>query len=377
MFSIRYIRLISVAVSHNFYASGNGPDFVFVPTVDSQRIMKNLKLRMLPEPTGFSIALQVDSDVSPTSFRPFINPSQAFRLRFYMLLKNPRFFTLTQLPDTVATGHAFYLTNRFNKQLAGTPPTLLLTGHDGGDNNVSGSDLVRVVSGKFKHQLSAPNALVTISDSYAAVPTVVWPTPDSPQGEGNIIECDLADLPDGRYQLEEDNGFTVELYKDNQFAQAAGFGLIELFSDSPAADFRFIEPQGDGTVIAHQRNYQIMFLTRSTFWRYFVIAQSAGVNLNTFSIAGNFSTTTVPASILARYGSGNVSLWESDDPIPLSDSPSTVVDYNYNPPGPNNASGQLPSPGLGATGPRRDDSGNIIVDGTGVPIFFSEEYVIL
>ncbi|MEN0006241.1 MAG: hypothetical protein AAF798_18970 [Bacteroidota bacterium] len=377
MFNIRYIPLIRVVVDHQYYSAGQSPDLVFVPTADCQQLLTNLKLRFLPEPTGFSIAMRITEAMDATTFRPYVQPSQPLRLRFYVGINNPNFFTFSQLQGPPKGDQIYYLSNRFDKSIAGAPPQLLLSGHENGDNHVSVNDQVRIVAATFKYQLSTPGAQVSIRERFENQATILWPRPDSPQGEGNTIECNLEGLPNGRYQLREDNGTTVELYKDSAFSPTGGMGLLELLGESPTTNFGFLTPQGDGSFLANQRTYHIRFLARAAFWRYFIIAQSEAVSLNNFSIANSFSSVPVPASMEAKYGTGNIALWQSQAAIALSDNPSTTVDYQYDPPGPTNASGQLPSPSLANTGPRRDNSGNLLVDGAGAPIFYSEEYVIL
>lgn len=381
MFDITYKRLITVEVLHDFYQSGKSPDLEFIPTAECRRLLAGLKLRFIPAGYGFFIGMQSAEDLAGGAFRPFLEPTEPIKLSFYVRMKNPHWYTISQLVDAKPSGSLFYLTNRFDKQLAGTPPVLLLSGHSGGDNQVSGNDLARVVPGKFKYTLSQPGAIVNITASFSGSPDVLWPTPDSPQGPGQLIECDLSTLPNGRYHLEEDNGFSVELYKDSDAQAFQSFGVLELFSDSPATDYQFLETTGGGAIIAHPLAYSIRFVARPSRWRYFVIAQSQGVAVGDFSITNsapnNFGTAAVPDSIVQKYGAGNVALWESSFLIPFRDKPDTTVNYQYNPPGPSNATGRLGFPPLLTAGPRRDNSGNLITDGSGAPIYFMEEYVIL
>ncbi|MCB0570869.1 MAG: hypothetical protein KDC66_13935 [Phaeodactylibacter sp.] len=381
MFDITFKRLVTVEVLHDYYQSGQSPDLEFIPTAESRRLLAGLKLRFISTGHGFFIGMQSAEALTGGAFRPYLAPTEPFKLSFYVGLKNPHWYTISQLTDTKPSGSAFYLTNRFDKQLAGTPPLLLLTGHTGGDDRVSGNDLVRVVGGKFKYRLSQPAAVVSITASFSPVPDVLWPTPESPQGDGLEIECDLSAYPNGRYHLEEDNGFSVELYKDDAAQAFQAFGMVELFSDSPVPAYQFLEDTGGGNIIAHPAVYSIRFLARPSRWRYFVVAQSQGVDVGDFSITNasptDFNSVTVPDSVAQKYGAGNVALWESNFLIPFRERPDTTVNYQYNPPGPGNATGRLGFPPLASAGPRRDNSGSLITDGSGAPVFFMEDYVIL
>ena len=379
MFRIAAESLIKVDVLHSYYQSGRSPDLKIVPSQDTQRLLKNFKQYFLPQAAGFEIGLQVRSVTPPDTFEPYIPLDQPYKFTFYFFSKNPHLFTFSDLPTQRQPNEIIYLSNRFDKSFnSNGTDLLLLSGHNAGDSFVSENDFVRLVAGFFKYTLSQPNALVTIADSLTG--TVVWPTVESPQGEGGTIECDLSKLPNGRYRLEEDNGFFVELFKDNAAAAAGVLGVIEIFSDTPAPDHQFLETIASD-VVAHPITYNVRFLARNSTWRYFVIAQSEGVLLNNFSITNpapdNFTSEAVPASIEARYGVGNISMWESANGIQFQELPGTEVNYEYNPPGPGIATGQLSIPPLERAGPRTDDAGNIITDGGGDPVFFSEEYIIL
>jgi hypothetical protein len=379
MFQINFKKLVTVEVLHDFYQSGKSSDFRIIPTRECAKVLSNLKLRFIPTNHGFFIGLQVAEVISQDTFRPFLTLDQPFRLSFYLIATNPHLFTISQLPDKKPSGQVFYLTNRFDKQIAGPPLLRLLSGHSGGDLRVSGNDLVRSVGGVFKYSLSQPGAAVTVTDSFSG--QVVWPTPALPQGSGEQIECNLSKVPDGRYHLEEDNGFSIELYKDDQLASSGALGVVEIFSDSPVAAYQFLETLGGGQIVAHPLTYSVRFVSRQSIWRYFIIAQSEGVDLTNFAITNpapdNFSSVSVPAVVESRYGAGKVALWESASGINFRETPQTIVNYQYDPPGPGNAIGQLAFPSPATAGPRSDNSGNMIVDGSGDPVYFSEAYIIL
>lgn len=382
-------RLMSVEVISDFYPSGKSPDFAFVPTPQTTQLLRNLKMNLRATSFGFMIGAQIQSQIDATTFVPFIDYQTPFRLSFYLQLNNPDLLSFAQLPvdQESLRQRIFYLSNRFDKEedINGNS-TLLLSGHANNDSFVSELDLVRPVGSKFKYTLPQADATVTITDTFSG--ETVWPTPDSPQGDGLEIICELESLPDGRYTLQASDLVpsvidTLELYKDDGLLTAGAFAVLDLYSDSPVADYAFSGTQGPDNVL-FSRSYAIQFLTRSSIWQYYLILQTEDLDHDMITLVPSdnsitFSEEPAAQQVIDRYGADSVQLLQSDSEIPFRQAPELRVSYELDPPGQGTSdvtTGFLPFPTIQGSKPLLDGSGNLILDGNGNPQFYSEMYIL-
>jgi hypothetical protein len=390
MIQVGFTRLLSVQVSHDFYESGESSDFIIRPSEECKRVLANLKILFQPTNTGFILATQTVEQINSGTYRPFINMNRPFRLTFYLIVKKSEILTYTDLPIETGQNNIFYLTNRFNKQAPGAPSVLFLSGHSTASNTqVSEEDYVRLVSGRFKYRLSDPDPTAGISVEVRDLLTndLVWPRPDHFQGEGPVIDCNILRFPDGRYVLSESTGVTQSLYKNDELAVKNPKGVIELFSNSPIPDFQFVEILPDNSAVVHPKTYTISFVSRNSFWRYYLIAKTKDFDIGRVSITNTApqdfdNTIAVPDNIASLYGAGNVVAWQSRNPFDFKEVPTVNVDYQIQgddddeTPLPPTTTGTFPFPMFSKALPKKDSSGNILVDANGDPIFFSEQFIL-
>ncbi len=127
---VRYERLMSLSVRHDFYgATGACSDFVVVPTVSTQALMRNLGLIAKPRRDGIDILYYNGRAAAMRRYLwnrrkdhqsgwseldlPRMQTGSWARLTLAFTLDNPLFTNFTEMPFSVQPGgHTLYLSNR-------------------------------------------------------------------------------------------------------------------------------------------------------------------------------------------------------------------------------------------------------------------------
>ena len=91
---MQYRTLFSLTIRHDYYDSGECPDFTVAPTPECARILQNYRLLGRPEPTGFRVLTSLDKN---DATKPFFDLPQGLNFRFFLYLNNPKFVNFTDL----------------------------------------------------------------------------------------------------------------------------------------------------------------------------------------------------------------------------------------------------------------------------------------
>ncbi|MCW3113396.1 MAG: hypothetical protein JWR18_1792 [Segetibacter sp.] len=312
--------LFMAEVLHDFYKNEECPDFTFIPTEETARLLSNHKA--LFKTVGNKLIVLIKTDESS---KPFVEPKPTEKFSFYMALNEPTFMIVSNLElDDLAT-HRFYFTNVYQNKAAIAPGTdflyltnpLLpfdaLSNYQAGDF-VKEADVIyealKTSNGKTppdpafwisrnKNQYASKSDLlqyVTKQHSFSVFPNAATVTISvyklnivnglfDQQVVHNMsryetavdkISIDLSRLADGKYRVEL-NAANFFIYISNEAVYNNLFGVIELYNHFPAGDdFAFFDAAGK---VKDQKdvngknvwlNYKIRFANRVAFWKYVV-----------------------------------------------------------------------------------------------------------
>ena len=87
-----FLKIVGVAINHDFYEDGLCKDFAIVPTAESAQLMRNHSLLYKATPNGFLICLDKNSNYQSEVF------AGALRLEFVLKAVNRLFINFTDIP---------------------------------------------------------------------------------------------------------------------------------------------------------------------------------------------------------------------------------------------------------------------------------------
>jgi hypothetical protein len=308
------------ALSLDDYAIGDWLEIV--PTRSCAQQLQNLRWAMRPQSFGGVIFARIEPDGS--DFRSFVPLERAYRLSFWIRVKNPAFYQATNLPMQAEGPHGYHFSNLSGVAghalflTAGLPPYAggndyrvgALVQHAGQtweahqrlsnpaapapggpwealptSEYVSDGDRLPLTPRSLRHQLASANP----GDTYQVELRDILGQPallqegsvgdEHPPGEPFMIHVDLSRLEPGRYEMLV-NGASLApaqhyLHLPTQ-AHPQALALIEVAINHPSIPSRFTLTGSDSLI--QPRNYVIRFKNLATRWRYRYRVSIGGVS---------------------------------------------------------------------------------------------------
>lgn len=117
---MNYQPYFNLALFHNYYQNQICPDFTIEPTNDCQQILKGYRLIIKPNINGLQLLIPVGPDQQPV-----LPLDKSLFFTFLLKLKNPNFFTFTQLDSEYYPNSSFYVSSSESLSQNDTEPLSL------------------------------------------------------------------------------------------------------------------------------------------------------------------------------------------------------------------------------------------------------------
>lgn len=91
---MQYRALFSLTIRHDYYDSGECPDFTVAPTPECARLLQNYRLLGRPGTEGYRVLASLNRN---DATKPFFDLPQGLRFSFFLYLNNPKFINFTDL----------------------------------------------------------------------------------------------------------------------------------------------------------------------------------------------------------------------------------------------------------------------------------------
>lgn len=311
--SNRYLRLLSVVFTHNYYTQNQGlcADFDVVPTEATSQLMASLGLMLRNEGTGFSVLYQPqDLDhligyLRREAQNPEVQTGFWTRMTFLLRLNNPEFVGVTALPIQTKQSRV----NLFGCNLqahdgepAGSGPAVAMLApgrYMGGDalRDVVGSDVTVVVPPETRRVVVTDLSGQVVIPAPGADDVTLFDgaTPDSPKR----ASLDFSSLANDYYtiSLEGQGGVPIDgpVYPRDVLYVPPGSDtmvLIDLLFTQPEPESGGIYPipplfgSDPSPSECGRLTYRLAFDARETYWQYYVVSQAPGSRLQDVTISG-------------------------------------------------------------------------------------------
>lgn len=377
-----YKILFSVDMLHEYYQSVFCRDFSIVPSPATAALLKGNQLLY----RFINHQLIVLTKVNPGT--PGINPdpdkdkvisklSANACLRFYLVLNNPHFFTITQANQRNFSTHKYYLNNlsgnQFNNLLFLSKPLpafnmgtayhtadLVSQGANSFEcladhsnepltNNAfwfqrgafqypTTQDNIRIIPTICNYQVETTDAAMvftirafTLNKTNNTAFDVEVPLlhPQITNDENTRqVQLNLSGLNPGRYRITiNDKNLHNEdaVYVDDNMYATQAAGVIEIYNHLPAVNAFALYTANDKTKDEPLNNkpnwlkYIIRFANRQAIWKYIALRKSlSDISLNPNPMNYDFASTPFPPPPLP---SRDADIFLSNKPIPISESP--------------------------------------------------------
>lgn len=261
-----WTQLLSVKIGHAYYADGVCRDLTFQPTMETELNLKNLRILFKETPDGFTLVADAKKSLGLVN-SPLLKVE---KLSFYIRNNNPRFYNFTDLAFPAAGG-LFYFHNRLENMVGKQKMKLL---HSGETFSAAEEEQIRWASRRFEYQWSGKkpakwevaDALGNKLPADAAV---------LPEGAAKL-RIDLRDRPEGAFSLKA--GEKPFLFYTSDKVLDGYFGILDIYLDKASGKYAWI---GKDQFI--NQEYHLQFLNRKTYWKYFLVDQSAKKEKPNFS----------------------------------------------------------------------------------------------
>ncbi len=377
--NIWYEPIFDVLFEHTFYADGFSPDFRAVPTVETQRMMRNLGLVMKPLPTGLRVFCKLDTHASVgTTFYAATLLDAPFSLLFRLEMTNNWFGNFTDLPAARSPQQFFYCSNRV--QVSGATPSNLLLGEaESTGGKVGAADLLTVVGSSAAWSFVVPSGQTTTQISWTDAAGNTLLQQDFAKNEEHRVQANfpkLHTLPDGRYRVLTTPGTPSGnriFLKNSALAEQPPFGVLEIFSHPTHNDYRFrteenvnVNGQIESLSRLSPKTYRVRFERRALPWQFFVVRRSSGPP-DAANLQVSYGSNQVPYPNAVTFaeqavvGEPNKRLFRSNVPLPFFQTPKKGIELRNKPASP--AIESLPNlPNPPVTAVRRDGAGNLYAE---------------
>jgi hypothetical protein len=378
--SLRYKKVFSVDILHDYYSNGFCSDLEIIPARDTATMLS--AHGMICKSLGNKLVVLIRTD---SSDKPYAGLSKSSRLKFYLRLNNPHFNNFTNLSylpskperyyfsniNQTKIGTVLYLNSKIPAYSASNDQPVGIFASNASDEvfeaikssssaaaqslinpdywlnrgkvqYVNSNDLLEFTPYVYLfHTLGATHFLVDVFGFNVTSGDYDLPVTESVSHTFSEIQTTVPvrfeTLPPGKY-LVQVNGASKLIYFDGEAVYQNVFGMIELFNHLPASNaFALFNAQGKPKATS----FTLRFANRSVIWKYLA-------RTNDITSVEDFSPIS-PLSFISQAGNQFV----SDRPIPLSEKPRTTL--------------MLKSTALGditpVANPRNDRMGIIVQDG--------------
>lgn len=273
-FSVKYAELCSVSMVQPFYLNGYckkyttlpTTDFILQPTTECLATLKRLDCiaKNINEKAGLIILSRVlGTNAGGDDLLRFL-PLKGEKLSFWLLLNNSAVYNFDQLPLQSGSGQIFYFSNQLSDAAAPRNNLHLSTNATGVDETV---DRITKKSSAYQYHHGATVAPGTAIVKHNLTGTEVKASNIISQGGSAVLYFDLSFLPIGKCKLFISNVDTETFYHMGTDAMIQVFGVVEI-SLSSALDSNYRVLESDRSLTPARPYYNILFINRSTLWRY-------------------------------------------------------------------------------------------------------------
>ena len=275
---IKYSELFNLSILQPFYENGickkftseSTPDFLLIPTVECQDLMKRLDVvfRPIARQAGCTVLANTTTNSASETVLRFSTLSGQ-KLSFWMILQNNEMLNFNDLPLTNDQNKIWYFSNDISD--AGAPRNNLHLSVDSA-GAAGANDRVKTSSQTYHYHHSStvtPNSAFVkhlLTEDLVPAKTII-----NQSGQSDI-SFDLSSLPQGKCKLIIGGADMDHFYYMGLSAPSSVFGVIEI-ALSPALDpnYRMLEI---GNVLTTFRPvYTIQFNNRKTLWRYTIVLE--------------------------------------------------------------------------------------------------------
>ncbi|MCR1024528.1 hypothetical protein NQT66_06880 [Cellulophaga baltica] len=289
---VKYSELFSVQIKQPFYENGVVGSTVIVPTLDyniipttnCKAILQRLDLIMKSNPTkgGFTVWSRTNG-MSGANELLYFKPKPSDLLTFVISLSNPYFLNYNSLATAPPSDRIYYFNNQVPDPLAPKDELHLSSDVSG----VSDADTIKKIVNRYDYIHSANIApgtakLIHIESGYEILPNA-----HSNQGGQAFLSFNLLSFPDGRCEIRIGGVLIESAYNFSEMGDTPVFAIIECSLDELVLpNYRIVE--NNGSITPQRPNYSLLFMNRSTLWRYKVILEDNSplyVELNRLTLA--------------------------------------------------------------------------------------------
>jgi hypothetical protein len=278
---VKYSELLSLAVTQLFYenkvcskySTTPVPDIVFMPSAETQELMKRLGLifRANDSTGGFTVMARTNGILAPgTDELLRFPPKKGDKLSFFALLRNPAMMNFNELPVTTDQNKLFYFSNEVTDLLA-LRTNLHLSKLAAG---VSIADDMMKKSGeiyRFHHSAAVGAGAAKVKHLLTGVEIV--PVSVVNNGAQSDLIFDLTALPSGKCELMISAVKTDEFYYTGLNAPRPLLGVVELNLSPLVLNSKYRITEADKTIQAAKPLFTLTFNNRMATWRYTIKLQ--------------------------------------------------------------------------------------------------------
>jgi len=310
--NLTFAPLMTVMLTHDYFASGMAEGLDVRPTPRCQRLMTDGGLLMRRTGPGFVVLYQKTTeggDAMPLKPLSWDEP-----LTFVLAGASPHFLQFSDLPlDHEPGRHLFYFSTESGHVHEGG----LRLSADAPLHAVSQSDRILLMPRVFDYTIDHPAAAGTIT-VWDRMDAIVLSKQVATQAGRLRCGIDLSHLPPARYTLFLDGAARMVFYADETLTRDRPLGVIAVYNDGRVAEpFRLSDASG----AARPKTFRIHFGNRRAFWHYQVhVKYRRDIDPEDLTIThSEIGFTRQPAAI-APDGSTTVS-FISNGELPLRQSP--------------------------------------------------------
>lgn len=294
---VKYSELLSVAVTQLFYdnkvcakySTTPIPDIEFVPSAETQELMKQLGMIFRPNPVGgFTVLARINGVLGPNELLRF-PPKKGDKLSFFALLRNPAMLNFNELPVTTDKSRTFYFSNevadlaagRTNLHLSKLPAAVS-----------AADDMIKKSGEIYRYHHSATVVAGAAKIKHLLTETLLDPVSViNDSGQSDLI-FDLSPLPQGICRLLINAADTDKFYYTGLNAPQPLFAVVELNLSPLLADIDYRITEVDKTMQPVKPLFTLSFKNRRASWRYTIKLQpSSPLYIEMASLSAAAKTT--------------------------------------------------------------------------------------
>jgi hypothetical protein len=276
---VKYSELLSLAVTQPFYenkvcakySTTPVPDLSFVPSAETQELMKRLALifRAADSKGGFTVMARTNGVLGPNELLRF-QPKKGDKLTFFALLRNPAMLNFNELPVATDQSKIFYFSNDVTDLLA--PRTNLHLSKLSAGVSIA-DDMIKKSGEIYRFHHSAAVAAGAAKVKHLLTGAELDAVSVINNGPQCDLIFDLSAVPAGKCQLLISAVKTDEFYYTGLNAPRQFFGVVELNLSPLLADIKYRITEADKTIQAAKPLFTLTFNNRKATWRYTIKLQ--------------------------------------------------------------------------------------------------------